>query len=464
MKRVITSLICVYLCLLAAFSCGLGELLFADKNERPSFTENRMLKAFPTLNAGTILDGSFMDGFEAWLSDAFFFREGAADYSNGVMGLFRLRSEEDEADSCLQGQLWETDPEAQQEADLDGPEEEGEREEASPASGEGPADEAPERSEALAADDGRRPTPEVSESASFWAVAQDGTQRPLEEFPPETIAGLARVLNEYRAALPADGTVSMLTPMTSCIANTVLVYHKDRDWDSDLAETVQPYLDPGVRYFDITDILRPYIGQYTLYPTKDHHWHPISCKLAVNEILGEQGIVPNQYDEYLYRLSRLRDEGPFTTQELDSVIASIEQVPILVLNAPAEGYIVTDLNKRQPGYVIDTRFDEYAQYLGGPRLPWREFVTGYHTGRNALVIGDSYTQVFIPYLFPYYDEVLSTDFREEYANYKVGANVRQYIDYYGISDVYIVYSVYYSPNSDMIQNRLEQFFFKDYGG
>ena len=71
------SFISMYLCLLLLFTCGLGELLFVDKAARPSETENRMLQGFPTLSAGSVASGEFMDGFESYLSDGFFFREAA---------------------------------------------------------------------------------------------------------------------------------------------------------------------------------------------------------------------------------------------------------------------------------------------------------------------------------------------------------------------------------------------------
>jgi len=450
------SLAALYACLLLLLVCGLGELLLVPKEERPSYTENRMLCAFPELTGESLSKGDFMDGFESWLSDGFFFRDAAAAFSDGIKDVFRLRSENEAVGPVDASQICELNEEESQQLNdfLEEIAREGDAEAAEPGAPLPAADA-----------DGRLPTPEVTQSASLWVESADGRRISMETFPPENIATLARILNEYRAALPADGTVNLINPMVSDIANRVLREHTAVDWACDLDDVMQPYLDEGVCFYDLTDIIRPYVGQYTLYPTIDHHWHPITCKIAQSAMLCDQGVVPNSYDEYRYWLADVYDAGPFDTQELAARTRSIEQVPVLVLNAPAESYMIEHLNQRSPGVLIVREgYGGYAQYLGGNRHPWREFVTAFHTGRNALVIGDSFDLAFITYLFPYYDTVMVTDFRDGgYPVNDVGASVREYIEYYDISDVYIVYCSYFSLNTDTVQDRMERYFFMDYG-
>ena len=81
------SFVCIYLCLLTLLCLGAAELLAPDKGERMSVSENRMLAAFPSLSVQSVKDGSFMSGFESYLSDAFPFRDGAAAFHDGVMAL-----------------------------------------------------------------------------------------------------------------------------------------------------------------------------------------------------------------------------------------------------------------------------------------------------------------------------------------------------------------------------------------
>ena len=77
----------------------LGFFLLAatDKHSRESEDENRMLAAFPTLSGKSLADASFMNGFEDFLSDAFFGREGVTKFTDRVMDKFSVLTAEEEA-------------------------------------------------------------------------------------------------------------------------------------------------------------------------------------------------------------------------------------------------------------------------------------------------------------------------------------------------------------------------------
>ena len=77
----------------------LGFFLLAatDKHSRESEDENRMLAAFPTLNGKSLADASFMNGFEDFLSDAFFGRESVTKFTDRVMDKFSVLTAEEEA-------------------------------------------------------------------------------------------------------------------------------------------------------------------------------------------------------------------------------------------------------------------------------------------------------------------------------------------------------------------------------
>jgi hypothetical protein len=98
-------------------------------------------------------------------------------------------------------------------------------------------------------------------------------------------------------------------------------------------------------------------------------------------------------------------------------------------------------------------------YLGGAKGPYRLFETGFHTGRNALIISDSYAFCMAYYLFPYYDSVLQTDLRStNYRTKLLGASIREYMEYYDIDDVYIITCQWTSINGPVFAWRLERFF------
>ena len=76
---------------------GFFLLVATDKHSRESEDENRMLAAFPTLSGKSLADASFMNGFEDFLSDAFFGRESVTKFTDRVMDKFSVLTAEEEA-------------------------------------------------------------------------------------------------------------------------------------------------------------------------------------------------------------------------------------------------------------------------------------------------------------------------------------------------------------------------------
>ena len=438
------SFVAMYLCLLLLLTCGAGELLLVDKAARPSETENRMLQGFPTLSAESLRSGSFMDEFEAFLSDGFFFREAAAAFSDWTLGLFTLPDKGPALGEIDQAQLYRVDEE-----------EEARREEILQAAAAPPAEQEP-----VAALPAERPAAEARD-ASFWLVDSQGKQVVLDRYPAESLSGLAHILNLYRAELPEDGTLHFLSPPTSQVANNI-IQGDYVDWDTDLMEAMQPLVDEGVYVYNATDILRPWLFD-RLYPVIDHHWHPIGASRVADAMLAVQGVPAVPYESYRYGLSS-KSGGPYDTDTLAGMKVGVGTVPVLEPISPVESYVIRKLDQRSPSDFIIRNAGSYLVYLGGTKSPWRLFITGFHTGRSALVIGDSFTNSFIPYLVPYYDQIISTDFRDgTYSLSEAGANAHQYIEYYGVDDIYILLSKLSMFTKASVQGRFEQYLNLDYG-
>ena len=204
------SLIIVYLCLLSLFTLGAAELLLTDKEERASLTENRMLQGFPQLSAQSVLSGSFMEDFEAFLSDGFFARDKIADVTDGIMGLFRLEDEDAMPETIDEESLFQLSQE--------------ETEEAAPAATPSPA---PSDS----------PESQAASDAAIWLVNAAGEQVDYQRYSADSIAHLAQVLDEYRACLPEDGTVNFVCAPTSELAYSI-VNGNYTDWGSDVEEVL----------------------------------------------------------------------------------------------------------------------------------------------------------------------------------------------------------------------------------
>ena len=437
-------LIAMYLCLLAAFTCGICELAFSEKDGKVSETENRMLQAFPEVTMENVFSGKAMSEFESFLSDWFFFREEAVTFTDAVLGMFSLPETgpaTGEIDEDRLAQKTEEDKDLLPES-VDAPVIDVKTPEAT----------LPESQEAT-----------DIEPAELWLENATGNKEVIRTYSPESMQNLARIINGYRAELPEDGYLSFVCAPVSAIANNI-INGAYTDWGSSVDDVLQPLVDEGVRIYDATDILRPYLHEETLYPTVDHHWHPISASLVAKEMLQDQGVVPNDYWEYQYYLSHIKGSGPFDRRTLESMEYSAERIPVLEPISPVNSYVLKRLTESAPSVFIDRASSNYREYLGGTSRPWRLFETGFHTGRDALVIGDSFSNCFIPYLVPFYDTIISTDFRDiGYSTVEAGANAASYIEKYGVEDIYIVHCTYTDIDSETLQIRMDRYLDLDYG-
>ncbi len=131
-------------------------------------------------------------------------------------------------------------------------------------------------------------------------------------------------------------------------------------------------------------------------------------------------------------------------------------VPMVL--SPVRASLITRLTEAEPTELYDFKHHGYTMYLGGAKGPYRLFETGFHTGRSALLISDSYGFALAYYLFPFYDTVLQTDLRNN--NYQldlVGESIRTYMQQYGVDDVYIITCQWTSINGPVFSWRLEHF-------
>lgn len=457
MKRHTLRLICVYLCLLAAFTCGMAELLFADKNERPSYTENRMLQGFPALSGETVRSGAFMDGFESYLSDAFFFREESARFSDAMTGVFSLPSDEPDKGQIDQEQLFAPDETPAETAApvLTEVDEEAEAQ-AEQAEESGAAVEIQSRS------DLRHIDPSLLRDAQQYLINNRGEVVPVAEYKAEELAVFAEILNLYRAALPEDGTLHFTVPPVSGTFYNLTSTDKYVDWGGDLEDVLTPVLDEGIYVYDVMDILRPYVGKERLYPVIDHHWHPVSASIVMQEMLKNQGVTPMDYYEYRFYLSSIPSTVPFYGDEARTIPMPIDNIQVMEPVSPVRLYMLSNLTETTDGMFMDRSYGGMKSYMGGIRGPWRLIYGGFHTGRNALVIGDSFELTFAPFLVPYYDTILVTDLRDGvFHPEKPDASIRTYIETYEIDDIYMLYSTYSPFCSEANASRLYKYLDRD---
>ena len=440
------SFICIYLCLLSLLCLGAAELAFTDRGERISETENRVLQPFPALTAESLVSARFMGEFEDFLSDAFFFRGAAAGFHDKIMSLLSVPAQGPDTGEVDEERLWEGSEESeaafQQLLESSVP--------AEPDAEGAPA--------AAPTTDARR-----AEDATLWLVNGKGGRETVFTYTGADLLAFADVLDLYRAELPEDGAVFFCNPQVSAVAENV-ISGRYTDWGSDLEDALQPLVGEGVYILDCADILSPYLHSVNLYPnpSTDYHWHPVSASLTTDAMMALQGVAPAQYDQYRYYLAYRTDGAVYTVKTLANMRYGRDVIEIMTGNSPVNSYMLDHLTNRTRA-VFTMQEGGYVGLLGGHKGPWRLLESGFHTGRNALVVGDCFVTPFIPYLMPYYDTLIAVDVRDNfYSVEKADANISDYIRAYDVDDIYVMYSTNSRFDSQGLRSRLRQYLHMSY--
>ena len=470
------SFILIYAILVLLGGLGAYLLLFGQREARPSLMENRMLAGFPELTEATVRDGSFMAGLEDFLSDNMPERDELVARAAALMGRLSLAAADDgDGDDPVAAQVAAF---AQEGADDPAPEPT--TAEATPtptdtptpthtpaptaAPTPAPAEETP----AATAEPAPAPTPEPTATpepkdlskvrpCTFTLTERNGKLRTVYTFPVENILRAIRVLNAYRACLPADGHVFFAQPPFPGIAAN-LQDGSCIGWGGDLEDTVNEYSDEGVYMVNVQKVLEQHLldGEY-MYFTTDHHWTPRAACYTVNAILETVGIDPRPYDSYDFRVIRdfygsaLNDNPNFrATHKPDTL-------EVLIPDTPVKGYRIYWDGTDKEAPLIFPNYTNYMACLGGTLGPWRRFETGVDAGRSCLVIGDSFANCFLPFLTPYYETVHMTDVRQDYYDARNARwSISQYMADNGIDDVYFVLSTASGVNTvGLMENLLK---------
>lgn len=469
---------------------GFFLIVATNKHSRLSETENRMLAAFPEANAQTLSSGEFMSGFEDFLSDAFFARDGVVQLTDGLLERFSLLSEDEklvyqardmEKRMASEGVNPAVDPNAdaaepaedraapqtfeapvsradapagdarpdateaplmiafggaEEGADADAPDEEADLDaggDGMDAGGDG-MDEADDDAEGGELDAALGKVPLTAANSFMWLEKSNGKLEKIYTFSNRDIGTFAETLKRIKAYLPADGLVLYTQVPLASIGNRWA--HAKRSvvgWGSSCELVLEKYLEgeDDILIFNCMEILEPYMaaGAKLFYET-DHHWTAEGAYLVAAEMFRRQGLPVIPYDEYAYKSNRGKPKGGY--QDTFNLL-----YPLL----PGHSYIVSKIDQYSEIPLMDYGAHTYLGFMNNTRYPWRRIITGANTGRKALVICDSFGNAFTPYLLPYYDEVHMCDPRSEYHHRgDAGASIGKLIQYHGIDDVYVVLS------------------------
>ena len=164
------------------------------------------------------------------------------------------------------------------------------------------------------------------------------------------------------------------------------------------------------------------------------------------------------FNDYQYRVNSGYLGSIYTENPSAALKAMADDIEIPSSLAPVRSYVVSHLTSSREVPYMREDWHNYLAYLQGTQTPWRRLVSGATTGRKALLVADSFGNCFAPYLLPYYDEVHMVDLRKgNFTVEEAGGTVGDFLDYYGIDDVYVILSTASGLNYNFTQKYLLQY-------
>ena len=465
-------------CLLLLLGCGVLLLVTAPKEATVSETENRMLEAFPSADAQSLFSGAFSSGFERYLSDRFFLRDNCIRLTNAIKDRLSLLSDADELKlSALDERV---DAPTENEPEPSGSDEpsvesvaaansvptDDKTPASTPAATPVPTTEAtipPDETSAVIRVSMSLPSPmprtplyvhsaakdnSLDERAYINLIDQNGSRTQIAKYYKCFIRDGAHILNRLAALLPEDGHMYVVQAHRG---EHVLQYTIGLDrytaYESEVEDYLEPLLDERISLFRCMDILEPHIraGEYVYYYT-DHHWTPLGAYYIHKAMIEAQGRKAVPYADNRLK----RQNGSFTGSNIEAAQHVLpkgtkDYVEEVEPSLAFDFYRVQNIHELTPMPLNNPDAKGYQAILWLNLRPWKMIRSYENNGRKMLLICDSMGMAFAPFMAYYYDEVHVVRPHSTYYSVKeAGGTIKQYIDYWGIDDIYVVQANFFT--------------------
>lgn len=228
----------------------------------------------------------------------------------------------------------------------------------------------------------------------------------------------------------------MLVPDTACILSDRLPAFAKVEDQRQMFSMVQRKLKDSVSWVDTVSVLNKHKSEKLYYKT-DQHWTSQGAFYVFQDAaktLGIEGDVSDDFVSYAVTDSFNGSLASLSGAELDEqetidIYAPSEGDDDVVVSYVDEGRKTTSLYDSSK---LETR-DKYSVFLGG-NTSVIDIRTVSTSQKRLLVVKDSFADCFIPFLTPYYREIVVVDPR-----YYSGT-MDDIMDTYRITDALILYS------------------------
>lgn len=277
-------------------------------------------------------------------------------------------------------------------------------------------------------------------------IGKDGQLLEEIEVPDdEQMYANLEAIEAFTQTYPDVQTTMMLVPDAACILSDSLPAFATVEDQRQLFGMVQRRLGESVNWVDTVSILNKHTSEKLYYKT-DHHWTTQGAFYVFRDaapVLGIEGNVGDNFvsytvtDSFNGSLASMSGVGLSEKEQIDIYVPSTGDDDVIV-NYVDEGRKTTSLYDSSK---LETR-DKYGVFLGG-NTSLLDIRTVSTSEKRLLVVRDSFANCFIPFLAPYYREIVVVDPR-----YYSGT-ITDIMDTYRITDALFLYSgnTFFTDNS-----------------
>ena len=257
-------------------------------------------------------------------------------------------------------------------------------------------------------------------------------QVPDQEHLSENLDAIKEFTETYQ-----DIPVTMiLVPDAACILNDRLPWLASVEDQNQMISMVEQSLGDSVTWVDAASALNKHKREKIYYLT-DHHWTSLGAFYTFQEAATALGIEEDVSDKFLSYTVSDSFNGVLAS-ESGAGLGTEENIDIYVPREGDNDVIVNYVNesKRTTSLYDSSKLetkDQYGVFLGG-NTSLIDIRTVSTSQKRLLVVKDSFANSFIPFLAPYYREIVVVDPRY----YSV--TIEDIMSSYRITDALFLYS------------------------
>ena len=257
-------------------------------------------------------------------------------------------------------------------------------------------------------------------------------QVPDQEHLSENLDAIKEFTETYQ-----DIPVTMiLVPDAACILNDRLPWLASVEDQNQMISMVEQSLGDSVTWVDTASALNKHKREKIYYLT-DHHWTSLGAFYTFQEAATALGIEEDVSDKFLSYTVSDSFNGVLAS-ESGAGLGTEENIDIYVPREGDNDVIVNYVNesKRTTSLYDSSKLetkDQYGVFLGG-NTSLIDIRTVSTSQKRLLVVKDSFANSFIPFLAPYYREIVVVDPR-----YYSGT-IEDIMSSYRITDALFLYS------------------------